>query len=57
MKKNIKVVVEQVVIDDTTYIKEFSWTIIDDSGKVYAKGKEDSLKKALEVGKRRMSRI
>jgi hypothetical protein len=57
MKKNYRNVVEQIIIDDTYYIKKFKWTIIDDDNKEYAKGEADSLQQALEEGRKRLKKL
>jgi len=57
MKKNYRNVVEQIIIDDTYYIKKFKWTIIDDDNKEYANGEADSLQQALDEGRKRLKKL
>lgn len=57
MSKNLRIVVEQKVIDDTFYVDKFLWTIVDDDNKVYARGEEATRNKALEVAKKKVNKL
>ena len=48
-----KIVVEQKIVNDTTYVKKFIWTIVDEENKVYQKGEEDTRILALEAGRKK----
>lgn len=41
MAKNLKLVIEQKVVDDTYYVQRFLWSVVnEESGKVIAFGEE-----------------
>ncbi len=56
-KKNLRIIVEQKVMDDSYYVRKFIWTIVDDDNKVYTRGEEDTREKALEVARKKIGKL
>lgn len=55
--KNLRIVVEQKVIDDSYYVQKFIWTIVDDDNKVYTRGEEETRNKAFEVARKKIGKL
>lgn len=57
MAKQLKIVVDQKVVDDTYYVNKFIWTIEDDDHKVYKTGEADTRNQALEDARKILKKM
>ena len=57
MIKQLKIVVDQKIIDETYYVNKFIWSIEDDDNKVYKTGEADTRELALEEARKVLKKM
>lgn len=57
MAKNLKIVVERKVIDDTYYADKYLWSVVDEENKVYKSGEANTRDDAFITARKALKKM